>query len=544
LDSLASVKFHVPDDCLGYDLDANAQASCNSTTFPMQCTYNMVPNLLANEDLRSDDFANGLYDDSGNAENEVNEQTLTQEESIDNEENAENEQTSTQEESIDNEVTREIDIETPTQTSADLLEVGKARVKGKHDAQYEWAAKAIAKSMMHSDACKPPTRGKDPPRHMDCDACMGIWGRRLLGRASPVPYPCNCGCRGWTQIANLCVQPCHEHGSYSEDTGAYCHKPCNREGQLALHTGCGLGHDRVCVKDSGACVMRWVDRAWSFADILLFVGTAGASSGMKAAASTARTAGMKAGMKAMKSAMRASAKKLAAKVAKKGFVKKQLQGFPQGLRDRILENGATMLLASNPPTDWGAVALEIAAVVDPTGVVGFAKGFIPPKDCNDAVYFVDPIPATTGGPDLDALDETLARYGSPSASYSWYFDGTMLRNRGAGSGRCVDARTGYHAGASRWSQLYMETRCTSNAYQRWHLDSSMMLKHDYWNNKCVDSRSSSPNAAYMNPPETCTANKYQRWYLSPTGFLTQVGTGNCMFYVANSHDDVRVGTCA
>lgn len=195
LHSLDSVKFHVPDDCLGYDLDANAQPSCDSTTFPMKCTYNMVRNLLANEDVRSDDFAKDLYDDNGNAENEENKQTLTQEESIDNEENVENEQTLTQEDSIDNEVTRETDIETPTQAtqaSADLVEVGKARVTGKHDAQYEWAAKAIAKSMMHSDSCKPPTSGKSAPRHMDCDACMGVWGRRLLGTArqeftSPLP---------------------------------------------------------------------------------------------------------------------------------------------------------------------------------------------------------------------------------------------------------------------------------------------------------------------------------------------------------------------
>jgi len=290
-----------------------------------------------------------------------------------------------------------------------LLDTQGKRVKAKRDDQYMWAAKAIAKAEIHGDTCKPPTNGKRAPREMRCTtgrrllgdpaflAAANMSSRKLLGRLS-------CGCQGWTQIGVVCFQPCSEHGAYTHDSGFYCHKPCNREGQLALRTGCGLGHDRVCTDGTGGCVNRHLNRLWAAFDVAMFIASLGSSSAITVSMKTAKTVGLKAGLAALKSSLKASAKKLAKRVATKGWVKKQLASQTKSTQEAIMESGATLLLASNLPTDWGSVALEIASAVDPTGVIGFATGFVPPDSCDDSVYFKEPLPAATSGPDVAPLD--------------------------------------------------------------------------------------------------------------------------------------------
>lgn len=292
--------------------------------------------------------------------------------------------------------------------------------QGKLDAQYMWMAKVMGKASLHSGSCKPATTGKKPARAMSC-------GRRLLNdeaflaAAQKSDTPASrkllgsCGCRGWTQIGPVCVQPCHEHGANSHDSGAYCHRPCDQHGQIALRVGCGLGHDRVCVETSGDCFNRHFSRAISVAEIMMFVGTAGASSAaMKSAAQASKLATANKGRRALAAfarSMKKSVVKMKNNAMKNSYIKSQVSQFSAGVRDRILENGATLLLASNVPTDWGAVATEIAATVDPSGVVGFGASFIPPKSCQDQVYVKGGIPTTFGsGPDYDALEIVEGRW--------------------------------------------------------------------------------------------------------------------------------------
>jgi hypothetical protein len=265
---------------------------------------------------------------------------------------------------------------------------------GKHDAQYAWAAKAMAKATLAGDKCKPATKGR-AYRNVDCDACWALF----------IPHPCNCNCRGWVDalgLPGLCNEPCT--GEWRDYDGSYCHKPCDRYHQLALRTGCGFFHDRVCVKDTGSCLARWVNRAWSLVDILIAIGTSGAGKSMKAAVELTAEIGLKATMKLLKSAMKEAAQALVKKVKDLGFIKDSMRGKNKDLNERILENGAVMLLTTSIPTDWGAAAWEIAAAVDPTGVVGFIKDFIPPDDCDQTAYMDDPYPADADGPDWDALE--------------------------------------------------------------------------------------------------------------------------------------------
>ena len=96
------------------------------------------------------------------------------------------------------------------------------------------------------------------------------------------------------------------------------------------------------------------------------------------------------------------------------YVRKQLRQFSADVRDRIVEGGATLLLASNLPTDYGALAREIAAAVDPTGVIAFANSFaiVPPSSCEEGNTVTNDVPKTNDGkPDLDPLDLTNGRWG-------------------------------------------------------------------------------------------------------------------------------------
>jgi len=70
-----------------------------------------------------------------------------------------------------------------------------------------------------------------------------------------------------------------------------------------------------------------------------------------------------------------------------------------------LQNGCTLFLASSlgSDPDYGQIALDIAATLDPTGVVGLAMHFVPPEQCDDMVH-MKPFPSEEAGfPDLDVL---------------------------------------------------------------------------------------------------------------------------------------------
>jgi len=181
-------------------------------------------------------------------------------------------------------------------------------------------------------------------------------------------------------------------------------------------------------------------------DVLLFVGTMGASSTIKTAASTANTAGLKAAMSSLKAALRSSAQKLAQEAAKSGFVRRQLSKCNTGLRDRILENGAVMLLAANLPGDWGTVAWEIAAAVDPTGVVSVVRGFVP-SGCDEMVFMSENAPPETDGEDLDALDERRSHWAESSKK---------------GAGCCSSTACGTGEGGSFATFQECEERCKTD----------------------------------------------------------------------------------
>jgi len=95
---------------------------------------------------------------------------------------------------------------------------------------------------------------------------------------------------------------------------------------------------------------------------------------------------------------------------KSGYIRAQIGKFGAGVGDRILENGATMLLASNIPKDWSTAAWEIAATIDPSGVIGFGNSFVPKPNCDDSNYMAQGIPPTGAGEDLDALDIVPGRW--------------------------------------------------------------------------------------------------------------------------------------
>lgn len=284
--------------------------------------------------------------------------------------------------------------------------------KGKRDAQYQWAAKAAGKAMLSPDGCKPETNGKKPPRGISCDVC---WGSGWW----PFPYPCNCGCRGWTQVALLCVQPCREHGEYSHDSGAYCHKPCDRERQIANKVGCGFGHARNCVANSWDCVASVLMKVWAFADVLLAIGTAGAGKAISAACKTAKTAGVKAAMSAMREAMQESVKKISKNLADDAWIDKQLAKKSKDIKENILENGAKLFLLQSLPSDWGNAFLTVASIVDPTGITGVISEFMPKPSCDENSYMDSDMPnEDNSAPECGVTDDCRVS-GSGSSGSTW-----------------------------------------------------------------------------------------------------------------------------
>jgi len=320
--------FHVPNSCIEYDIDMNEKAKCDKTSFPMTCVFQLKRNPAS--------YASFL--------------------------------------SVANETAF---------VSVELGRPYRARRKPTNDDEMKtWASNAIAKSLLFSDGpvCKPATVGKARPRHMDCDICF--WG--------PFPHPCNCGCRGWTQILSLCIQPCHEHEEFSFDSGAYCHKPCDRQGQIDATTGCGFGHDRKCVESSGDCAQLWatriVDLVEVLANILPGVGTA-----LKGAGKAARLAykgGKAAALAAARKVLTTQARDAVTRVKNMKFITDAFKDYSLKRKDAILEAGALKFFTANLPSEsaGATIALEVAKLVDPTGLVTLTANWIPPSSCDDIAY--------------------------------------------------------------------------------------------------------------------------------------------------------------
>jgi len=261
-----------------------------------------------------------------------------------------------------------------------------ATKKGKRDKQYQWAAKAMQKEMHVPDGCKPATVGKPPGRVLDCDVCWAWF----------VPHPCRCRCRKhWTQVTLLCFEDCSVRGAYTHDTGLYCHKPCDRDGQFHLRTGCGAGEVRKCVKNTGACVADIFNKVVAIGEVLLNIGTAGAFKAISAGAKAAETS-IKAGLALVKAAMKASAKALAKRLMKRGTIKNKLKKLGKEHQEDILEGGAELFMSQSMPADIGGALLEIAAIIDPTGVTGVVEAFMPGPSCDDSAYFDEPLPGEEG----------------------------------------------------------------------------------------------------------------------------------------------------
>jgi len=289
----------------------------------------------------------------------------------------------------------------------EMLSTGKRR--GKRTKQYEWASKA-AKRMSYGEAegsCTPKHHGRDV-RGMECDLCKWGW----------VPHPCNCNCRGWEQKTVDCWKPCsHYNDEYTQTIGYHCWKPCDREGQLALNVGCGYGPlDRTCHASDGDCVMKYVNHAISLIDVLTTVLSGGVAGAFKAAVKTAVKAGTKVAAKqGIKAAIKKAAKEFAKSLMNSKAIQKKVNKFKRqfrkDLKNEVYEQGSELFIAasSSNSEQEGPDALEIldevVEAVDPTGIYGMVKGWIPPDYCDDTVYLDEDIPDEENGlPDIGALD--------------------------------------------------------------------------------------------------------------------------------------------
>jgi len=350
-------QIHLPDNelCRGHIIDQSKTGKCDSNSYPITCKFDTI------------DETNKI--DKQKLKNYFPISAKSVEKSISFHE--------------------ELDIEERTR-------------RGKRDKQVKWVGKAAKKigAAQVEKACAPRYRGKDPPRNVDCDMCWKWF----------VPYPCNCNCRGWTDIPGLpgmCAQPCHEHPGYSVDTGFYCWKHCDRPGQLALPTGCGFTPiDRTCVESTEECVKKVANIVLSITEILSFFVTGPVAGAFKNAAKQALKKGSKTAIKnGLRQAAKMAAKEMAKELAKNKVIKKELAKLGTNARKQVLEQGSEFFLVASMGSDpdYGDMALDVAEALDPSGVVGLVRQFIPPEDCDDMIY-MEPFPDEEPGlPDLDPL---------------------------------------------------------------------------------------------------------------------------------------------
>jgi len=348
--------FHMPTECPHHMVSEEEKAVCDPPDqFPMKCTFHLIDH--SNEYEENDGQQRMVADMDGFTHT-----------------------------SLEKVVSNERDLVSRS--------TKKKKSTSKHGDQYEWAAEQYIKLLYAQDItkCTPKHRGRNV-RSMSCDRCH-FW-------------PCNCGCRGWEQVVTTCWEPCW--GGYSLKVGLYCFEDCRDT--INLHTGCGLiPRERTCVRDDHQCIGKYVNHAINIMDVAAFFYTGGTVSTMKKAVTGAlkivkistRKAALKLALKKISSDMRK-------KLMNNPQIKKELRGYSKDVGERILEQGAVFLLASNlkdiadASQDINNVVLEVAKAVDPTGVVSLISGFVPPKSCASVEF--EPVPKPNYGLiDKDVLD--------------------------------------------------------------------------------------------------------------------------------------------
>lgn len=352
--------FHAPDCCLGWGIDHD-HTSCDKPKgeYPMNCTFYQT---FMDTDAKDDVLRQLAF----------NEPKMEFDESLEKEE-----------ESFGRNLKK----------------------RGKTTEQQQWFSKA-AKKMSEGEfkgSCTPKYHGRSV-RGTDCDLCWAGW----------TPYPCNCNCRGWDHIASDCWRPCsHYNDEYTQTLGYDCWKPCDREGQLMFNVGCGLTpYDRTCASSTGDCNMKYVNRAISILDVLTIYLSGGVAGAFQTAAETAAKADSKSlAREGLRVALKNAGKQFASNLLKKNAIKRKMREYAdktgKELKNQVVEQGAELFLAASMNTEpnWGGMVDEIAEALDPTGIYGLVKGFIPPESCDDSVYIDEDIPDEESGlPELDPLD--------------------------------------------------------------------------------------------------------------------------------------------
>lgn len=227
----------------------------------------------------------------------------------------------------------------------------------------------------------------------------------------PIPHPCKCTCKdGWKKRGPLCTQNCSEsYPGHDYDSGFHCHKPCDREGQLSLRYGCLGAMFRTCQETKGHCIKTTAVKVFTLVDHLMKLNDAEEADKIKAVNGDSETKTWQDALPGLNASLDKAAADLVNKAKGNPLVAGVLaqSGIDPALVDKILNNGAKLMLAQNVPVDWGKSMSLVADMVDPSGELGkHLKDFTSGRSCDDAVYFNEQPPAAAeGAPDLDVFDQ-------------------------------------------------------------------------------------------------------------------------------------------
>lgn len=196
--------------------------------------------------------------------------------------------------------------------------------------------------------------------------------------------------------------------------------------------GCGAGpYDRTCHANSGGCAMKWVNHGVSILDVVTTFLSGGVAGAFKTAIKTAVKAGSKvAAEQGLKKAIKIAAKAFAKSLMNSKAIKKKAAKFKKQFRKELkkeaYDQGSELFMASSinsgPDVDPLKILDEVAEAVDPTGIYGMVKGWIPPESCDDVVYLDEDIPDEEEGlPEIGPLDDDDF---SDLSKVSWKVGGT------------------------------------------------------------------------------------------------------------------------
>jgi len=361
------IHFHTPDGCIGYEINHN-DTTCDTDegVYPNTCTFHQH----LNNTIELDEVLRRL----SSVASDTNSDSMTDK------------------------------LLKAEEKNQDIF--SHRRLKhGRYTKQQQWVSTAAKKqSEGESEGSCTPRYERRATRGIDCDLC---W--KWL-----VPYPCNCNCRGWTQVVIGCFKPCSLYNNaYTQGIDFYCYKPCDREGQISLNVGCGIGSlDRTCVKSGGDCIMKYVNHAISILDVLTNILSGGLAvafkdAAIKAAKAVTKSAAKKVLKEILKKSGKAFAKELMASKAIQRKMMKYEKKFKKDFNPTVMEQGSELFIAAsmNTDPDIGGMMNEIAEALDPTGIYSLVKDFTPPEWCDELVFMSEDIPdEEINLPDIDALD--------------------------------------------------------------------------------------------------------------------------------------------